>query len=174
MHDVKNPLAFVEGVLNVYCRKRNWHPPAADREDLIAELIAAAWSLSRPENPKGWNVSRGFQSFSSFLRWKLLYVIVDFKRSQYGDARYGKALSKVGLEMEERDDDGGNDVVHAIDVGKLTPIQRRGFELVVLPMRIHGATLEQLEQRYGITRKRLSAIESDALAGMAEQLERAA
>jgi hypothetical protein len=172
LHDVKNPLGFVERTLSEYCARKNWFVPLHDREDLVAELVATAWRLSRSDLPQGWQPSKGYPSFSSYLRWKLLFAIVQFKRSHYGDARYGKALSKVWRSTDPDPEALSlQDVVHAIDENKLTPLQRQGFRHVVLPWVIEGKTFSQLEAELGQSKRKLSDIKKDVLVGMAEQLE---
>lgn len=175
LHDVADVPALVQRILADYCSKRNWHCPAGDREDLVQELVTKAWWLGSPTNPGRWQRSKGFRTFSSYLYWKLPRVIIDFKRRQYGDARHGLALTKQPLGSDTvLDLSGIEDVVYAIDADRLTPEARRTFEHVILPITVNGATLEELSNEHGVSRKLLSQRAKRALPELLEQLEMAA
>ncbi len=153
LHDVADVEAHVRGTLANYCRKKNWHPPAADADDLIADLVNRAWEASRE-----WDEGKGFRTFSAYLYYKTSRRIIDWKRKQYGDSRYGRGLTKRTLNLDENQDTGAviEQALLQLDRSNFSPEEWQLFKRVAVPISNRMGTIESMALYYGISKRDLS------------------
>jgi DNA-directed RNA polymerase specialized sigma24 family protein len=101
--DVRDVEAFCGDVITKFTHgERVAHQPgseasfsAADKEDLLAYLLAASWQAWLKFNPV--DDGRGTNRFSGFLVWTLHRRVVDWIRLTYGSTRYPSARIAVTL-----------------------------------------------------------------------------
>jgi DNA-directed RNA polymerase specialized sigma24 family protein len=135
--DVRDVEAFCGDVIKKFTRgERVAHKPgtdaflsAADKDDLLAYLLAASWQAwlkFRPDDD-----GRGTNRFSGFLVWTLHRRVVDFLRLTKGSTRYPKGLVVTEL-VEYRP--GLHDAVHYDDYEGLSD----GREIDVEAMSVEG------------------------------------
>jgi hypothetical protein len=148
LHDVPDVEVLCVKVVRSYERTTQADFPPADREDLVAYLIAAAWELSIR-----FDAGRGVP-FESILRLQLPFRVVDFIRKNNGRTSWRfssheytrEAVRNLSLDAPASADDG-----HPRSLGDVVAAPWQAFlrKQIALPLSLNDSTVKDVAAELG-------------------------